>query len=113
QELRDMLGKTHQRDLDALSRQPVPGGNTITVLATRDPNARFDVAEIARLLTRWSAINLTTNPARLVIDDFGMMLYLREALSDPNQISIFVTMGQDLMQTARTDESAPQSATGG
>lgn len=114
QELDDMLGKTHQRALDALSRQPVPGGNKITVLATRDPNAEFDLAEIARLLTRWSAFNPMTNPARLVIDEFGMMLYLREALSDPNQISVFVTMGQALMQTALSncEHPAPQPATG-
>lgn len=114
QELSDMLGKTHQRALDALSRQPVPGGNKITVLATRDPNARFDVAEIARLLTRWSAFNPMANPARLVIDEYGMMLYLRAALSDPNQVSVFVTMGQALMQTALSDSEhpAPQPATG-
>ncbi len=114
QELRHMLGQTHARDLDALSRQPVQGSNEITVLATRDPTPCFNMAEIARLLTRWSAINPMTNPARMVIDDFGMMLYLREALSDPNQISIFATMGHDLMQTAlpSADVSALKSATG-
>ena len=115
QQLRDMLGETHRRDLEALTRQPVPGGNEITVLATRDPNPHFDVAEIARLLTRWSAFNPMTNPARLVIDEHGMMLYLREALDDPNQISTFVTMGQDLMQAAlpqAPNNTTPQSATG-
>ncbi|MCC5993224.1 MAG: hypothetical protein JJT99_11960 [Rhodobacteraceae bacterium] len=106
QELRDMLGKTHQRALDALSRQPVPGGNKITVLATHDPNARFDVAEIARLLTRWSAFNPMTNPARLVIDEFGMMLYLREALSNPDAISAFVTLAFNLQATARGAQTA-------
>lgn len=98
QQLRDMLGATHMRDLKALTRQPVPGGNEITVLATRDPDPFFEVAEIARLLTRWSALHPTSNPARMIIDEFGMMLYVREALSDPDQISTFVTMGQDLMQ---------------
>lgn len=105
QELSEMLGESHGGVLDALVHQPVPGGNKIIALATRTPNAQFDVAEIARLLTRWSALHPTTGPARLVIDHFGMMLYLREALSDPNQISIFVTMGQDLMQAENPEYS--------
>ena len=99
-ELQDMLGKTHQRDLDALSRQSVPGGNAIAVLATRDPADRFDMAEIARLLTRWTALHPMTAPPRLVIDAHGMLLYLRDALSDPDAISTFVTMAFDLQAAA-------------
>lgn len=100
-ELREMLGKTFQPDLDALSSRPVPGGNTITVLATRDPSGRFDIAEVARLLTRWTALHPMTSPPRLVIDGYGMMLYLRDALGDPDAISTFVSMAFDLRAAAR------------
>ena len=109
-ELRDMLGETHQRDLDALMRQPVPGGNEILVLATRDPNDRFDVAGIARLMVRWSAIHPMTPPPRLLFDGHGMMLYLRDALGDPETISTFVSMAHDLQRVAVRCHSDSPSA---
>ena len=105
-ELREMLGQTHDRDIEALSRQPVPGGNEITALATREPSDRFDVAEIARLLTRWTAFHPMTLPPRLVFDEHGMMLYLRDALTDPDAISTFVSMALDLQATTKAEETA-------
>ncbi len=100
-ELQEVLGDTHHDMLQALRPQPLPSGNAITLFATRDPAPHFDLAEIARLLARWASLNPLLAPPRLVLDGHGMMLYMRQTLSDPNKISVFATMGLDLQATAR------------
>lgn len=109
-ELRDVLGDSHGDRPDLLVRFPAPARSDILVLATRDPAAQFDVPAIAQQLARWTAFHPTTRPPRLVIDAFGMMLFVPQPVFDPGQISMFVTMGQELAKAAGADH--PQTVGG-
>ncbi|MCC5987164.1 MAG: hypothetical protein JJT95_05730 [Pararhodobacter sp.] len=99
-DLETILGADAKERIKALTPCPAPDESALTVLASADPSASFDLREIGRILGGWDAKYWLTPPPRLVLGDEGMLLFVKSGLESPEGMSAFLRMANAVRHAA-------------